>query len=126
MMANILLIEDNPIHARLTIKVLTNHGHQVHHAATAIEGLRAVHDMTPDLVLLDLELPDLDGKTVANRLSRLPEMQGVAIVALTSNTSHTTQRLARAYGCHGYLTKPIDVRRFNEQVCAHLQHALAE
>lgn len=121
-MATILLIEDNPHHARLTVKVLTQREHVVVHALTALEGLKKLHDFQPDLVLLDIELPDLDGKTVANRLKRLPDMAGVPVVALSSNHSQTTQRLALAYGCDGYLTKPIDVRAFPDLVESYLPH----
>lgn len=123
-MATILLIEDNPHHARLTIKVLGQHQHVVIHALSALEGLRKLHELRPDLVLLDIELPDLDGKTVANRLKRMPEMEGIPVVALSSNHSQTTQKLAIAYGCDGYLTKPIDVREFPSLVAAYLPQSV--
>lgn len=123
-MATILLIEDNPHHARLTIKVLNQHHHVIVHALTALEGFRKLHDLQPDLVLLDIELPDLDGKTVANRLKRMPEMNGIPVVALSSNTSQATKKLALAYGCDGYLTKPIDVREFPGLVAAFLPESV--
>jgi len=107
------------------MKVLTQHDHIVIHALSALEGFKKLQELQPDLVLLDIELPDLDGKTVANRLKRMPNISHIPVVALSSNQSQTTQRLARAYGCDGYLTKPIDVREFPNQIAAYLPQAVS-
>lgn len=115
-MATIVLVEDNALNARLTIKLLSAVGHHVVHTETALEGLRYIQSNPPDLVLLDIELPDLDGKTVANRLRRVPSMRTVPIVALSSHNSAQMQRLALAYGCDGFISKPIEVRSFPQQV----------
>jgi CheY-like chemotaxis protein len=115
-MATIVLVEDNALNARLTIKVLSTAGHEIVHAETALDGLRYIQTNPPDLVLLDIELPDLDGKTVANRLRRIPSMRTVPVVALSSHSSSQMQRLALAYGCDGFISKPIDIRHFPSQV----------
>ena len=120
-MSTILLIEDNIRNANLTIKVLSHYGHEVIHAPTAIDGLREAQRYPPDLILLDLDLPDLDGKAVANRLRQMPSMAKIPIVALTANVAPITRRLAMAFGCDGFLTKPIDTREFPNQIAAFIK-----
>jgi CheY-like chemotaxis protein len=125
-MATILLIEDNIRNAHLTMKVLSHYGYEIIHAQTAIDGLREAQLHPPDLILLDLDLPDLDGKAVANRLRQMPSMCKIPIVALTANTAPTTKRLAMAFGCNGFLTKPIDTREFPNQVAAFIKVAVVD
>lgn len=115
-MALILTIEDNAQHARLVAKLLTKAGHAVVNARNAMDGLTLVTRDRPDIILLDIDLPDLDGKTVANRLRRIPHLRRVPIVACSANTSPAAQRLAIAYGCDGFIPKPIDVRGFTQTV----------
>lgn len=115
-MASILMIEDNMQHARLTSKILSREGHVIFHAENAMEGLRLVPVAKPEIVLLDIDLPDLDGKTLANRLSRLPELRHVPIVAVSADHSLVTKRLALAYGCDGFVTKPLDLHQFPREV----------
>lgn len=119
-MATILLIEDNPSNARLIYKVLEAHHHTIIHAPNALEGLRLIQEHPVDLVLLDLDLPDLDGKIVANRIRNMPSVAKVKIVAVTSNATSSAKRLSLAYGCDGFLTKPIDTREFPKQVAVYL------
>lgn len=120
-----MLIEDNPKHARLTIKILSAYGHEITHADNAMNGLRMIQATPPELVLLDMNLPDLDGKTLANRLRRLACMRTVPVVALTADNSPQTQRLAIAFGCDGFISKPIDVRQFPQQIETYLAAGVA-
>jgi CheY-like chemotaxis protein len=119
-MALILVIEDNPQHSRLVGKLLTRQEHVVISAKNAHDGLTLVASERPDLVLLDIDLPDLDGKTVANRLRRIPHMRYVPVVACSANVSPVAQRLALAYGCDGFIPKPIDIRSFPKQIDTYL------
>ncbi len=73
-----------------------------------------------DLVLLDLDLPDLDGKVVATTLRARPALQKVPIIAVSAQDQPTTQRLVQAYGCNGFIPKPIDTRTFPDQITAFL------
>ncbi len=74
----------------------------------------------PDLILMDMGLPDLDGQTVVTLLKQIPEMQNVPIVAVTAWPADTAEKMARLYGCDGCITKPIDIRKFPDQVAAFL------
>lgn len=122
-MSTIVLIEDNPINAKLVVKILEAHGHTIHHASDALSGLHAVQEIRPDLVLLDFGLPDMDGKVVANRLCHLTFTRDIPIVAFTADTTTLTHRLAISYGCRDVITKPIDTRAFPDQVSVFLNPA---
>ena len=119
-MATILLIEDDPKFVRMLEKVLHPHGHTIIHAATALTGLSLSDSSNFDLVLLDLDLPDLDGKVVATTLRARPALQKVPIIAVSAEDQPTTQRLVQAYGCNGFIPKPIDTRTFPDQIAAFL------
>lgn len=119
-MALIILIEDDARSAELVIKVLTPHEHQILHAADGVTGLRLIHENKPDLILLDLDLPDLDGKAVANRVRTSPITKHIPIVAVSANTTTKARQLAIAFGCNGFIEKPIDTREFPQQVASFL------
>ena len=119
-MATILLIEDDPKFVRMLEKVMRSHGHEIIHAATALAGLGLSDSCRFDLVLLDLDLPDLDGKVVATTLRARPALQKVPIIAVSAADQPTTQRLVQAYGCNGFIPKPIDTRTFPDQIAAFL------
>lgn len=117
-MANILVIEDDPNSARLTTRVLERAGHTVTHVAEGLTGLRMAGQTKPDLILLDLGLPDISGHTVAALINRIPG--STPIVAVTASADEATQRRALTYGCAGYITKPIDTREFPDQIADYL------
>ena len=115
-MTTILLIEDDIVAARLVQKVLMKSGYTLHHASTGLEGLALAHELQPDLVLVDLGLPDLDGKVVALQMSHFLSARSSMIVAFTAETGAKAKRLALAYGCHDFISKPIDTRAFPELI----------
>lgn len=115
-MYTILYVEDNLANARLVMKILNHHGYDVVHVERGIEALQVIHTQHPDLILLDIDLPDMDGKTLANRFRRTPWLADTPIIALTAHNTAQMKRLALAYGCDAFLTKPIDTARFAEQV----------
>ncbi len=117
-MGTILLIEDDIIAARMVIKILSPKGHTIQHVATGLEGLQAARDNPPELVLVDLGLPDLDGKVVALQLSHFLSAKSSAIVAFTAESGAKARRLALAHGCQDFISKPIDTRVFPEQIAA--------
>ncbi len=113
--ATILHIEDDPQSLLLVRKLLTAAGHNVIETSSGLEGVRLAVERQPDLVLLDINIPDLDGYEVALLLrGRAP---GVPIVALTAEGDRAQ---SLAVGCDGYLAKPIDVRQFPRQIAAYL------
>jgi signal transduction histidine kinase len=111
--ARILHIEDDPKSRLLVRKVLAIAGHEVVDAATGLEGIRLAHETRPDLVLVDINVPDLDGYEVTLRLRSAPGLDGVPIVAITAEGDRET---SLAVGADGFLEKPIDARRFPRQI----------
>lgn len=115
MVNHIVVIEDNPQSARLASKLLKRAGFEVTLAEDGESGFQAVIEAAPDLVLVDLGLPDIDGQTVVALLRR----EGFAktpIIAFTAWPQDSAREMASAYGCDGVITKPIDTRTFAEQV----------
>jgi len=119
-MPQVLVIEDNLDSARLFERVLTARGFEVRHAPDAETALQLALERRPDLILLDLGLPDADGQTLAGWLRRLPSLAHVPIVACTAWPEETARQMVSAYGCNGYIRKPINVTRFADQIAAFL------
>jgi signal transduction histidine kinase len=114
--AKILYIEDNHANRRLVERVLTSRGYQVLLATEGIEGINMAREHRPDLILMDINLPNMDGREITTRLRSLPNFSRIPIVALTANIGAGNRELALAAGCNGYLTKPIDVPTFPDEI----------
>jgi CheY-like chemotaxis protein len=119
-MKTILLIEDNLDSARIVTRVLRPHGYRLLHAPDGESGLLMAMEEKPDLILLDLGLPDLEGQTLAALIKSSPEIGRVPLVAVTAWPPDTAGPMAKAYGCDGYISKPISPREFPSQVAAYL------
>jgi CheY-like chemotaxis protein len=119
-MTRILIMEDDPHQSRLMRRLLEYAGHQVTVADDGESGLRSALSAAPDLILLDMGLPDLDGQTVAGLLKGSSLLANVPVVAVTAWPQDVAAEMARAYGCDGYLSKPIDARCFAEQLAAYM------
>jgi len=113
----ILHIEDDPTNRLLVRKLLSAEGMQVVDAETGLEGVRRALEIKPDLVLIDLNIPDLDGYEVALRLRGDPATAGTPLVAITAEGDRDT---SLAVGCDGFIAKPIQARKFAEEVRAYL------
>ncbi len=121
----ILIIEDNPNNARLMARVLERERrYRLLHADDGETGLNLALDERPDLILLDLGLPDVDGQTVAGILKQPGALPNTPLVVVTAWPTETARNMVRAYGCEGYIPKPIDTRLFAEQVSSYLPGAL--
>ncbi len=116
----ILLVEDNPNNAKLMIRVLERHGFSVQHAEDGESGLQMALAAPPDLILLDLGLPDVDGQTVAGWLKQPDALPQIPLIVVTAWPSETARQMVSAYGCEGYIAKPIDTREFAREVAAYL------
>ena len=114
--ATILYIEDDSSSRRLVQRVLGSRGHHVLVAGDGLEGITLAREQQPQLILMDINLPSMDGREITTRLRSLSHFADVPIVALTANSSPGSRELALAAGCTGYLTKPIDVGTFSEQI----------
>lgn len=115
-MPNILLIEDIADNASLVKRVLNSQGYTIIWAETAEAGLTQAENSAPDMVLLDLGLPDIDGQTLVGYLRDVPGMAETPIIAVTAWPEETARMMVTAYGCNGYISKPIDVRAFIDLV----------
>ncbi len=120
-MSLIVLIEDNEQNARLAVKLMQHAGHEVLLAGDGEEGLGLVEDVQPDLILVDLGLPDMDGQTVVALLRQQPALEQVPIIAFTAWPQETAFQMALAYGCDGVITKPINTRVFADQIESYLE-----
>lgn len=123
-MKKILVVEDIPDNAELAHKILTAGGYKVIHAMDAETGFEMALSQAPDLILLDLGLPDYDGQTLAGWLRDKPETAKVPIVALTAWPEETAKKMAESYGCNGYIPKPITkVNDFLSKIASFLKNA---
>jgi len=115
-MSKVIIIEDNPQNARMAAKLLRHAGHEVITAEDGEHGLTTIFENPPDVILVDLGLPDLDGQTVVALLRQQDTLKQTPIVAFTAWPESTAHAMAQAYGCDGVITKPIDTRNFAQQV----------
>ncbi|MCR4407490.1 MAG: response regulator [Anaerolineae bacterium] len=115
-MARILYIEDDAMSRLLVRRILGARGHTVLEAADGLSGLQIAQTETPDLILVDLNLPDLDGYAIATKLKGTAKLQNTPIVALTANVMDGDRELCLVSGCDGYIPKPIEVTKLVTQV----------
>ena len=120
-MVSIVVIEDEPQSARLAQTVLKRAGFDVILAEDGECGITSTLSHSPDLILVDLGLPDMDGQTVVALLRQQPGMADTPIVAFTAWPLDTATEMALAYGCDGVISKPINTRTFGEEVRAYLR-----
>ena len=114
--ALILVVEDNATNRMLTSSVLELGGYRVQVAESSVEALNCIAANAPDLILMDVHLPGLDGLSFTRALKAAPETAGIPVVALTALAMVGDREEALASGCAGYISKPIDTRAFGEQV----------
>lgn len=116
----ILVVDDNPGNLKLLSYVLENQGYGIRTAADAGEALAALRQFRPRLILLDLQLPGMDGLELARHLKMDPAQAGVLIVAVTASAMKGDEEKAIEAGCDGYITKPIDTRTLPKLVASYL------
>lgn len=120
MKKRILYIEDNEQNLYLVTFILEKHGYQVFAAMDGQQGIDSAATVNPDLILLDIQLPLMDGYAVARQLRTNPDLAGIPIVAVTSYAMAGDRDKAIAAGCNGYIEKPINPDTFMQQVEHHL------
>jgi len=116
MKKKILIVEDNEQNLYLETFLLEKQGYEVVQARNGQQGLKLAASEHPDLILLDIQLPVMDGYEVAKRLKQALETTSIPIVAVTSYAMAGDREAALAAGCQGYIEKPIDPDSFVEQV----------
>jgi two-component system cell cycle response regulator DivK len=119
--ASILVIEDNTDNLDLVRFLLEQSEYIVHGAADGREGLQLAQQLKPEMILLDMSLPEIDGWTVARQLKADPATAGILVVALTAHALPGDRKKALDAGCDGYISKPLDVPNFISVVATYLR-----
>ena len=112
----ILIVEDNDKNLKLVRDLLQFKGYRTLEAGTAAEGLRLAAEHRPDLILMDIQLPDMDGSTALSQLRAAPRTASIAVVALTAQAMGGDRERLLGAGFDGYLTKPISIKEFPDQI----------
>ena len=116
----ILLVEDNPVNRRLAEFLLRSQGYQVREATSAQEAFEILQTEHPDLIVMDIQLPGMDGLEATKKLKEQPSTADIPVVAVTSYAMKGDREKALAAGCAGYVTKPIDKGIFLQEIAARL------
>jgi CheY-like chemotaxis protein len=122
----VLVLDDNPANLKLMCFVLTAKGYDIRACADPTDALAAIPTFRPALILLDLQLPGIDGLDIARQLKADPATSAIPIVAVTAFAMKGDEERALGAGCDGYVTKPIDTRGLPAIVAEHLRRAEAD
>jgi len=120
--APILVVDDNRMNLKLVRVLLEGEGYRVRTAADAREALAALEDFTPRLVLMDIQLPGMDGLALTRRIKADPRAAGTVVVAVTAYAMKGDEARILAAGCDGYIAKPIDTRTLPATVASYLHN----
>lgn len=118
--ASVLIVEDNPVNMELAQDLLEVRGFKVLAASTAEEGLRMAHAEIPDIVLMDISLPGMDGLEATSLLKQDPVTKEIPVVCLTAHAMEGDKEKAMSIGAAGYITKPFNTREFADQIASYL------
>jgi two-component system cell cycle response regulator DivK len=112
----ILYVEDNPDNRMLVRRVLMAEDYNVVEAPSATEALKKLETLRPDLILMDINMPEMDGYTLTAKIRALPQLGSIPIVALTANVMKGDREKSLEAGCDGYIQKPIDIDTISAQI----------
>lgn len=116
----ILHIEDNFENRLLVRRILVAEGYEVLEAGNASEAIDILSTITPDLILMDINMPDIDGYTLTARLKANPSYKSIPILAITANVTAAAKERSQQAGFNGYIEKPLDIDSFLEKIQLHL------
>lgn len=119
----ILVVDDNPTNLKLASELLELEGYEVLRASDAEEAQSILGEARPELILMDIALPGMDGLELTRKLKSTPGLAHIPIIALSAFAMKGDEEKALASGCDGYITKPINTRTFPAQVKLHLRKA---
>jgi two-component system cell cycle response regulator DivK len=119
--AKILYIEDNPGNRMLVQRILLVEDYDVFEAEDGPKGIELALQEKPDLILMDMNLPDIDGYELTRRMRAIPELAHIPIIAMTANVMQGDREKTLAAGCSGYIPKPIDVDELPNQIARFLK-----
>lgn len=120
MTSRILCVEDNPQNMRLVRKILTSSGYEVLEAENGLDGVDIAVSGSPHLILMDINLPDIDGLEATRRIKENPSTQHIPVIALTANAMYGDEERCIAAGCDGYISKPVSKSRLIEELVSKL------
>jgi len=120
MSARILVVDDNPLNLALASYILKSVGYVVEEAIDADDARKLLRQTTPDLILMDLALPGMDGLTLTRQLKADERLKNIPIVALTASAMQGDEQKALLAGCVGYISKPFNIDQFSQRVAAFL------
>ncbi len=122
-MTRVLYIEDNSDNRLLVRRVLmaSDFEFEILEADSAISGIAMARAKQPDIILMDISMPDMDGLTATRNLKQMPEMTGIPIVALTANAMEKDEIQAREAGCDGFIRKPIDIDKLPNDIMGYVR-----
>ncbi|GIZ51646.1 response regulator [Noviherbaspirillum aridicola] len=120
-MARILVVEDTPANMKLMLLILATAGHSALQAATGRDAIAVALAEKPDLILMDVQLPDMDGLSAARELKALAATRHIPIVAVTAMAMRGDRERILAAGCDGYVEKPIDYRKLLDDIARRIQ-----
>jgi two-component system, cell cycle response regulator DivK len=120
-MSRVLYIEDEPNNRLLVRRILLVEGLDVDEADNALDGIQMARNNPPDLILMDISMPGMDGLTAAREMRQIPNIAHIPIVALTANAMEGDKERTLQAGCDGYISKPIDVDSFADEVFSYLR-----
>jgi CheY-like chemotaxis protein len=112
----VLVVDDNPINLDLATFVLRAHGFSVDSAGSAEQAVVRTATFVPDVILMDIQMPDVDGIEAVRRLRQDPLTRGVVVIAFTAYAMKGDEQKLMAAGCDGYIAKPIDIATFGQTV----------
>lgn len=116
----VLVVDDNPTNLKLIAYLLQAKGYDVRTAIDAETALQDVQTFRPALILMDLQLPGMDGLELTRRLKAAPETRDIVVIAVTAYAMKGDEERARAAGCDGYVPKPVDTRALPRLVAQHI------
>ena len=120
-MPRVLYIEDNRDNRKLVYRILAVEGFEVLEASSAQEGIQIAETELPDLILMDVNMPTMDGLTATRLIRENEHISHIPVIALTANVMRGDREKAITWGCDGYISKPIDVDRFPGEVAAYIE-----
>jgi len=116
----ILIVDDNPVNLKLVRVLLAGVGYDARTASDAEEALEILRDFRPRLILMDIQLPGMDGLELTRRLKANPETRGIVVLALTAYAMKGDDKRTLEAGCDGYISKPVDTRTLPATISEYL------
>ena len=114
--ATILYVEDNPDNRMLVRRILMSQDYALLEAKNAFEAINILQTERPDLILMDINMPDMDGYTLTARIKSLPGFERIPILALTANVMRGDKEKTLEAGCDGYIQKPLDIDQLTREI----------